>query len=100
MTASDIAVFGAQKTTSKSSATAEFAWRPFSVRRTAASEELSIFEREEITERLGVRWMDDPPLLKPSETLLVQLSYTVGGRLEFPPLGEEDESSLKSTSLE
>jgi len=100
MAVSHAGAFIVATTNSKSSVLAEVPWRGFSIRRTAASEELSIFEQEEVTELPSVRWMDDPPLLKPSQTLQIQLSYTIRGRLEFPPLCEEEEYFLKSAGLE
>ncbi len=86
--------------TSGSSAVTKLPLRDFSIRRTAASEELAIFEQTPVTDRVSNGWMDNPPLLKPGKTMQIRVSYTIGGRLEFPPLGDEDEQFLKSVHAE
>lgn len=72
----------------------------FSVRRTAASEQLAMFERTSVAGGVNEQWMDNPPLLKPGKTTRIEISYTIGARMEFPPLGSEDERFLKSGSAE
>ena len=86
--------------TSMSGAVTQLLPRDFSIRRTAASEELAVFERAPIADRVRNGWMDNPPLLRSGTTMQIQVSYTIGGRLEFPPLGDEDERFLKSIQAE
>lgn len=100
MTGASTAVYAMPPAVSNGDLATEPLWRQCSVKRTAASEELSIFEQQRIVDWGNSQWLDNPPLLKPSKTMQVQVAYTVGGRLDFPPLSEEDEQALKSTDRE
>lgn len=100
MAGANTAVYTMPPVVSQNDGATESLWRQFSVKRTAASEELSIFEQQRIADWGISQWLDNPPVLQPSKTMQVQVAYTVGGRLDFPPLSEEDEQALKSTDRE
>jgi hypothetical protein len=79
----------------------EFLREPGIVKRTAASEELIEFELEGLIDCLmrlqqdaEEAWFNDPPLLLPKEVRHVHVEYRLGGRLDFPPLSDEDQKAL------
>lgn len=82
----------------------EFPRERGSVSRTATSEVISLYERPQLIDFITrlqdveEEWVNDPPLLQPTATRHLRVEYHLGGRLEFPPLSEEDSNALNETN--